>query len=687
MNPDFPDEDWEEFGLTDEFEEDWDEFDEQDEAQLTLASGRRQREELRLDVDGLYPQMTASGLITHNMSSAIHWIARLRRIGRSRGVTHRWLGNIWYKEGSRRAFPYTHVLIRAVGTPHHHQRKVTVTFSGGGGTRRTRTYHYKSQYFHPVNFEYDREQGIPAITRIDTHAHPNRPAGLPREQLSIKTVYRRAGFDVTMSSPGSVPSGIAGPNTTWSNAEMHDAMQTYWSRFAGRAQWAMWVFFARQHDMGSRLGGIMFDSIGPNHRQGTAMFDESFIANAPGGDPDPAAWVDRMKFWTACHEMGHAFNLAHSWQKALGTPWISLSNEPEARSFMNYPYFVTGGEKEFFSNFEFRFSPSELLFMRHAPARFVQMGNADWFDHHGFEEAEVLPDSAFTLEIRVHRKSVEFEFMEPVVAELKLKNVSGEPQIVDENVLSSLENITLIIKKDGGSARQYFPYARYCEKARKRVLQPNDALYASVNLSAGLNGWDLAEPGYYTLQTALQLEAEDIVSLPFRLRVAPPRSYDEEYLSQDFFDDSVGRIMYFDGSQFFQRGNDTLNEVIAKLGKKRVALHARLALGIAAGRKYKTLDLGSGPSNMQSAHAVGGKIKESKANVKDSRDTIEEVLKVTPQDAAESLGHINFRYYGDKFSGWLKEQGDAKAANNIAQNIRKILKGRGVPDHIFDQSS
>ena len=68
---------------------------------------------------------------------------------------------------------------------------------------------------------------------------------------------------------------------------------------------------------------------------------------------------------------------------------MPLADEPEARSFMNYPYNVAGGQAAFFADFEFRFSDQELLFIRHAPERFVQMGNAAWFDHHGFEEAAV----------------------------------------------------------------------------------------------------------------------------------------------------------------------------------------------------------------------------------------------------------------------------------------------------------
>lgn len=130
-----------------------------------------------------------------------------------------------------------------------------------------------------------------------------------------------------------------------------------------------------------------------------------------------------MIFWTACREMGHGFNLAHSWQKSLGTPWIpGLADEPEARSFMNYPFRVNGGEAAFFANFAYRFSDGELMFMRHAPERFVQMGNADWFDQHGFEEARTSPQPAFQLVLKASRGSGVFQFLEPVTLELNLTN-------------------------------------------------------------------------------------------------------------------------------------------------------------------------------------------------------------------------------------------------------------------------
>ena len=301
------------------------------------------REEIRLDVDGRYPQLTVSGTISGLLVSRIHWIARLKRI-----APNRWRGSIWFKDGAGTSFPYTTVDVTATPSPFPSGRKVKIVFTGGGAAKRTVTYSWVSAYFRTVNFEFDVQAGEVLDTSIDTCAHPIRPAGLACESLSIETVFRRAGCQVTTSPPSIVG---AAPGGTWSDMEMHDAMQVHWSRFANTAQWAMWVFNAALHESGAGLGGIMFDDIGPNHRQGTALFLDSFIANPPAGDPNPAAWRDRMRFWTAVHEMGHAFNLAHSWQKALGTGWIPLANEPEARSFMNYPYNVAGGQNAFWSNF------------------------------------------------------------------------------------------------------------------------------------------------------------------------------------------------------------------------------------------------------------------------------------------------------------------------------------------------
>ena len=611
------------------------------------------KEEVRFDVDGRYPQMTVSGTISGFLVARIHWIASLTEIG-----ANRWQGAIWYKDGAVASFPYTDVEVTAIGSHFPAGRKLKIKFSGGGATKRTVVCKFHSKYFRTVNLEFDFQASEVGDTEINTCAHPVRPASLPCETLTIPKVIRRAGCQVTANAGSQVPSP---PGTTWSDMEMHDAMQIHWSRFANNAQWAMWVFYASLHEAGTGLGGIMFDDIGPNHRQGTALFVDSFIAQPPPNDPNPAAWIDRMRFWTAIHEMGHSFNLAHSWQKSLGTAWVPLADEPEARSFMNYPYFVTGGQAAFFADFEFRFSDQELLFVRHAPERFVQMGNAAWFDHHGFEEAAVPVEPTLQLELRVNREQARYEFMEPVWLELKLKNVGDQPRLVDADVLDA-DSLTVILKKQGKEARQLVPFRQKCTQPVTKALMPGESLYGTVLASAGLNGWDVAEPGTYTIQAAAHIGDEDVVSSPVDLRIAPPISRDEEYVAGDLFVQGPARALALGGTRFLDDANDVLQEIVERFPERRISLHARVALGNPHTIDYKLVLPTGDLDNLEIAVA--------KADPGEATELIEPVLVDEAETALESLGHIRYRTIAERTAKRLSAAGaDAAAAKTIDSAI------------------
>lgn len=627
------------------------------------------REQIRLDVDGRYPQMTVSGTISGLRIPKIHWIARLKRI-----ATNRYRGAIWYKDGAVASFPYTAVDVLVTPSPFAGGRSVKITYSGPGIPKRTVKYTFVSAYFRTVNLEFDFEAGEVADTQINTCAHPNRPASMPCENLTIPTVIRRAGFQVTTNPSSSVP---APPGTTWSDMEMHDAMQIHWSKMAPKAQWAMWVFYAARHEMGNGLGGIMFDDIGPNHRQGTALFVDSFIATPPAGDPAPAAWIDRMRFWTAVHEMGHAFNLAHSWQKNLGTPWIPLANELEARSFMNYPYSVAGGQAAFFANFHYRFSNQELLFMRHAPERFVQMGNAAWFDHHGFEETP--EEQTLKLELRVNRRQPRYEFMEPVWLELKLTNVGDQPRLVDTDTLD-VDSLTVILKREGKEARQLVPFRQKCLEPRLKALMPGESMYGTVLASAGLNGWDVADPGTYTVQAAAHVDEEEIVSEPLVLRIAPPISREEEYSAGDLFTQDTARVLVFGGSRYLEESNDLLHEIVERFPERRIALHARVALGNPLTIDYKKVI-------PEEDGEVRLEVEPAKPD--EAAKLLEPTLVDEADVAAETFGHLRYRGLAERVARRLGEAGATTEATKVVDKAiqtfdARIPDGRPVKQSVLD---
>ncbi|MEZ5667181.1 MAG: hypothetical protein R3F55_07070 [Alphaproteobacteria bacterium] len=632
---------------------------------------------VRVDVDRYYPQhrisIEVSRLVPRSTAHAIAEVTSDRCVGFN---NRRIEAQITYRDGDSTLIQGDRVEFTASRTAGIGYGQYQLALIGSGGARRTYDLSFVSPYFDPVEFEVDcvSNAGTP-VTTHDIGAHPNRPADLPVETISLQTVYQRAGFDVAMSPGGGViPTSGAGANGTWSDAEMHNAMVAFWSRFADRPQWAMWVLYAARHDQGRSLGGIMFDDIGANHRQGTAIFTDSFIQDAPAGDANAAAWRRRMVFWTAVHEMGHAFNLAHAWQKALGTPWIPLANAPEARSFMNYPFRVSGGQGAFFADFRFRFTDDELVFMRHAPRRFVQMGNEDWFSHHGFEDSDALTGPrAFQLRLRPNREVNAYRFLEPVNLELKLTNTSSERVEVDDDLLKDGRHIAVIVRRDGGETRKWRPFATYCHEPHNTALKPGESLYGAHMISASTDGWLIDEPGFYTVQAMVLAAGELVVSNVLRIFVGTPADGEETAVAPDYFAEDVGRTLAFAGAPSLERANDTLREVEARCAANPAARHAAVALSNPLLRHFKLLQAKDRDELeiVAAAERIDAGAKQQK-----------EALIKQPEAAAQTLGHIAYFGQLNALAEAMSDAGDGKGASQVLESAVSTMKKRKVLDSV-----
>jgi hypothetical protein len=640
-----------------------------------LAQAMSHKEELRLDVDRYYPQMTVSGTIHKSLTSQTSWVAGLKQVG-----PKSWTGSIWYKEGDLSLFPYTAVEIKAMGGSASINRTARVKFSTAGESTLTRTYDFKTQYFAKTSIDLAFLEGEIPTTQIYTCAHPNHPENIACENLSVEHAYKRSGFDVSISPSEKIQVYNLSENRLWSDSEMHDAMKTYWASFSNMTPSKMWLLFAAIHETGENLGGMTFEKVGPNNQQGSVLFNDSFISKAPSNDPDPNAWAMRMIFWAACHQTGHAFNLSHSWHKALGSSWISLMDEPETRSFMNYPFNVKNGEKAFFADFQYRFSDSELLFMRHTPKLFKQTDDAGWFEHHGFDEANTFPNPAFRLEARLNRSQPTFDFMEPVNIELKLTNVSQQPQLISKKMLADLGMMTVIIKKEREQARQFIPYAKYLWADNKQVMMPNESIYEPLSISAGLNGWNIADPGNYMVQVAVHASSEDFVSNQLGFKVAPPTSFAEEYLAQDFFSDEVGRTLFFGGTRALSNANDILREIVDRMPDRRVAAHANYALGNPFTKNYKTLAINpSEETGRISINVLDMQVEEAKKY-------IYAALIINNETAIETFGHIKYLRMVNDFTDWLSNIGLVEEALRNQDTLYQTLSSREVNNSKIIQS-
>ncbi|MGW0846605.1 hypothetical protein ACWD26_42080 [Streptomyces sp. NPDC002787] len=646
-------------------------------------------EELRVDVDGPAPTMTVSGTIWRLTSGRLTWIAKVRK--EPNGT---YAGPIGYRDGNTALRPGTAIRLQLTGTPPLQPMGALVTFVRPDAPDEVVRYLHLTPHFREVEIEYDRVSDAEQTVEYALHDHPVRPPDLPDITLTVEDAFSRQGIHVTRTRGSNEIPLSASVNGTWSDIEMHDAMQQHWSAWKpgpsgqGVAQWQVWTLFAGQHDEGPRLGGIMFDDIGTAQRQGCAVFSKSFISERPPNDPDPEAYVRRMRYWTAVHEIGHCFNLAHSWQKSLGTPWIPLRNEPHAFSFMNYPHRFDGGEQAFFSGFRYFFSEDELRFLRHAPARFVQQGNIPWFDHHGFEQARRSADTGpLKLTLRFNRdtdrqQAYRFAMLEPVIGELKLTNTSSVPAMVNRATLRS-DELSILVQREGTTeARVVQPYLRYCLRPEPVLLQPNESLYEQVVLSSGLGGWQISEPGAYRVYAALRSARDgasasadasggQILADPITVRVERPASRDQERLADDVFTDTVGRVLALGGSRVLDDANDVLREVTERIPDTAVARHSAACLATATAVPGKVLTTRDGAVSVEATGTdaeAGGQLAERAYGDLGA--------------AANTFGHIRLTNDVTRCAVGLDELGRRDSATQLLDGLAHTLEERHVKPEV-----
>ncbi|HEY0100005.1 MAG TPA: M28 family metallopeptidase, partial [Pyrinomonadaceae bacterium] len=450
-----------------------------------------------------------------------------------------------------------------------------------------------SPYFHEVEMDIDREMNAVDVEPYDTHTHPDRPSNLPRESLTLESAFAKAGIRITRSQGSGtvVNTSSAGTDRRWSYSELHDSMQLHWDAFANKPQWKMWLFLAELAESDS-LGGVMFDGEinepGGVDRQGTAIFTKCPFFHTPGGgyisaNPPVDEAVKRELFFNLMHETGHAFNLAHSFQKEQGgvwrpPAWMPIKTDNQSLSWMNYPDQATPvpgptpNATWFYRRFRFRFDRSELLFLRHAPETYVEMGAQAWFKNHG-RVARINLDPRLELIVRsrqtvthVGRAVTFFELGEPVILELRLRNVSSQPITAHANLDPSDGLVEVAVTNPRGERWPFLPIDHTRTLMQLLTLEPGgQSVYGQLDLTMGSFGFPFKEPGAYRVEVSYTNVDGSTAAAVMQLYVRPPAQYDAVPIVNELFDARVGRTLYVDGTRVMEDVNDKLGWVGQRL--------------------------------------------------------------------------------------------------------------------------
>lgn len=323
---------------------------------------KRTELELRVDVDGAHSLNVISGDFYAKSKSARKYLSSFifQGVKKIETPTNRILliGDKGKFSSNSSQFTDINISISA----NSHPPKAVFQGTNGSRSKLQCLCKYVSKYFRTVYLEHDYEKGVVPLEPYET---ANLPSPSPRRShpISIIDAFAEAGIEIIVlkEKRDSVPSPKGTPisKAVWTDSELHEVMLKHFTLFKDEPQWKLWLLSANEYVM-SNINGIMIDRKGKK-RRGCAVFQ-----SATGWQ---SAEEKRFRLFIYVHELGHCFNLHHPWDK----PQTELSSEADryaTLSWMNLPWRYYSSEESrggeaFWEAFDFQFSSSELMHLRH----------------------------------------------------------------------------------------------------------------------------------------------------------------------------------------------------------------------------------------------------------------------------------------------------------------------------------
>jgi hypothetical protein len=558
-----------------------------------------------------------------------------------------------------------------------------VTFTESGGATRKYSCRRISDAFRNVNIEIDVCASVnqpPLLPSYDTSWHDDRPADLPHRVLTIESAYEEAGVHVTIDPDHTVIDDSAPQFQNWTTAELHDAMETYFSQAGGTwPNWQIWGLMAGTFE-DSLVGGIMFDTASAgtgatSERQGFAVFRKHpwFNDLAPGTPQNQdQAQAARQFLYTWVHEAGHAYNFLHSWDKG----------RPDSLSWMNYDwrYEQRNGEKTFWKRFAFRFDDDELIHLRHGNRASVIMGGDPWSSGSHLEAPNLSMsqiEGKAALELIVRSKDY-FDLMEPVIVELRLRNLLSDAAVmIDKRLQPEYGGVAIYIQKPDGHVIQYDPVI--CAVGGPEMLllaaagsgeQGRDRYSREIFLSYGSSSFYFDQPGDYRIRAVYQGPGDVLIpSDAHRVRIGAPVSKEIDRAAQDYFTDDVGLTLYLQGSRspYLANGVRVLEGLSDQF--KDTELGAKIAMTLANGVSqpfYRMQD----PQSQKM-------VRTSDADPQQALTMTESALKLYRNDKSKS-SNLAYSRVVQRRADYHEEAGNPGQAKQELQTLAQDLTARGA---------
>lgn len=671
--------------------------------EMTAPTGGRDELDLRLDIDVRHE----SSPVLNRISGDLYQVNRLNlpgqpprvwRVYRESWVVDRpevlWTPTAVAITGTvefwKSIHPPTTISVRISWDISRGLGPAEITFSPRGGVPLAYSCVKRSDTFRALDLEVDVCKSVnqaPLLPLYDTGLHLDRPVDIPRRVLTIEAAYREAGVLVTVSPTRTEIDDSERAGHGWTDAELHHAMETHFEQYPGGwPKWNMWGLLADTYEKPT-VGGIMFDAAAtfggsdePPERQGFAVFRKhSWFHDLVDGTPATPAQVAAMRqyLYTWVHEAGHAFNFLHSWDK----------NRPDALSWMNYDwkYDHRNGVDNFWRNFRFRFDDEELIHLRHGDRAAVIMGGDPWASGGqlegppGSEYLEAPPgamsqvEGAVPIELLIRSQGY-FEFMEPVLLELRLRNLLTDlPLTLDARLNPEYGGVTFYIRRPDGRIVEYSPVMCKVAQPRSKTLQAAGAPKGTerysemVFLSYGKYGFYIDEPGEYWVRALYHGPGDVLIpSNIHRLRVGNPKTHEQDVQAQDYFSYQVGMSLYLFGSRspLLAKGRAVIEELADRHQDSMLGVRLRSALARSVEKPFFGLE--------------DSKVKQlAEADPERALELLEPAVEQLRRQSKPEL-NLTYRNLAVRQAALKAETGLAEQARQAYSSLSQDLERRGV---------
>lgn len=450
---------------------------------------------------------------------------------------------------------------------------------------------WESAEMRTIGVELEREENVDPLPEFEYNGKP----------ISLNLALAKSGISVIETGrPSQIP---ANPNG-WGNTQLHTLLRDFSQASLSQRAWELHLLLLSKSTREGLLG-VMFDTQDNFPRQGTAVFANS-IRELFGTS------ADRKLIQTTTHELGHALNLAHRFERVVG--------QADSLSFMNYDWRYKGGNhrNEYWSNFDFNFDPDELEFIRHAPLPALIPGGAAfhsinyWADGNGGYSPYVpeVDMPGYKLTLTPPLGGAVFEFGQPVFLGVELTNQTGQSVDIPPVLLDPKAGfLEVLIRRWNGDSNSgdlanadiFVPIYQRCfdlDDSVFDIVPTGQSIKDNLNITFGSGGFAFAEPGVFDVTALVAMydssKQQDRVvrSNTLRIRVGVPKSNAEEQDGMVLLRSDVGLYFALGGSDGLEKADDDLSDLLERrMGKAKtvtdpVAANIVRCKGINAGRPY-----------------------------------------------------------------------------------------------------